>query len=455
MNPFALSPAVRTEIGATARLAGPIVGGQLAMTGLSFIDTVMAGRLSARDLAAVAVGGSVWSATGLFFLGVLMALPPSVAMLAGGGRERRVGPLARQGLWLSLGLAAVAVAVVCNARPLLGAFAVEPEIVPVVVGYLRAIAWGVPAWFAYLALRFVCEGLGDTRPVLYFGLLGLPVNALGNWVLMYGKLGFPALGAVGCGYATAIVWWTQLAALALYVGLRPRFRRLHLLARLDPPRRAALGELLRVGLPIGVAIFVEASLFAMAALVIGSLGTVAVAGHQVALNFVAVTFMVPLGISMAATVRVGRAAGARDAAALRRAAGVGVGLAMAAQAVHAVVMVALPRRIAGLYTGDPQVIAAAAELLLLAAVFQLSDGLQASAAGCLRGLKDTRAPMGITLLAYWLIGFPLGYALAVGRGWGAPGMWIGLIAGLTLAALLLAARLYRVTNRFAAYGGAK
>jgi MATE family multidrug resistance protein len=444
----ALPPAARREIAATARLAGPIVGGQLAMTGLAFIDTVMAGRLSARDLAAVAVGGSVWSAIGLFFLGVLMALPPSVAHLAGGGRERRVGPLARQGLWLSLGLAAVAIAVVCNARPLLGAFAVQPEIVPVVVGYLRAIAWGVPAWFAYLALRFVCEGLGDTRPVLYFGLLGLPVNALGNWVLMYGKLGFPALGAVGCGYATAVVWWVQLAALVLYLAWRPRFRRLHLFGRLDPPRRTVLAELLRIGVPIGVAIFVEASLFAMTALVIGSLGTVAVAGHQVALNFVAVTFMVPLGISMAATVRVGRAAGARDGEALRRAAGAGVGLAMAVQVVNAALMVALPRRIAGLYTADAAVVAAAAELLLLAAVFQLSDGLQASAAGCLRGLKDTRAPMGITLLAYWLVGFPLGYALAVGRGWGAPGMWTGLIAGLTLAALLLAARLRRVAHRF-------
>lgn len=455
MSRLALSPAVRKEIATTARLAGPIVGGQLAMTGLAFIDTVMAGRLSARDLAAVAVGGSVWSATGLFFLGVLMALPPSVAHLAGGGRERRVGPLARQALWLSLGLALIGMAVVFNVRPLLGAFAVQPEIVPVVVGYLRALSWGIPAWFAYLALRFVCEGLGDTRPVLYFGLLGLPVNAVADYVLMYGKLGFPALGAVGCGHATALVWWAQLAGLALYVGLRRRFRRLHVFGRLDPPRRAAIGELLRVGLPIGVSIFVEASLFAMAALVIGSLGTVAVAGHQVALNFVAVTFMVPLGISMAATVRVGRAAGARDAAALRRAAGVGVGLAMAVQVVHAALMVALPRQIAGLYTDDARVVAAAAELLLLAAVFQLSDGLQASAAGCLRGLKDTRAPMGITLLAYWLVGFPIGYALAVGRGVGAPGMWTGLIAGLTLAALLLAARLYRVTTRFATAYGSK
>jgi len=455
MNRLALSPAVRKEIATTARLAGPIVGGQLAMTGLAFIDTVMAGRLSARDLAAVAVGGSVWSATGLFFLGVLMALPPSVAHLAGGGRERRVGPLARQGLWLSLGLAAVATVAIFNARPLLGAFDVQPEIVPVVVGYLRALSWGIPAWFAYLALRFVCEGLGDTRPVLYFGLLGLPVNAVADYVLMYGELGFPALGAVGCGHATALVWWAQLAGLALYVGLRRRFRRLHVFGRFDPPRRAAIAEMLRVGLPIGVSIFVEASLFAMAALVIGSLGTVAVAGHQVALNFVAVTFMVPLGISMAATVRVGRAAGARDAAALRRAAGVGVGLAMAVQVIHAAVMVLLPRQIAGLYTDDAGVVAAAAELLLLAAVFQLSDGLQASAAGCLRGLRDTRVPMGITLLAYWLVGFPLGYALAVPRGVGAPGMWTGLIAGLTLAALLLAARLYRVTARFGTAYGSK
>lgn len=450
MSRLAPSPAVRREATATVRLAGPIVGGQLAMTGLSFIDTVMAGKLSAVDLAAVAVGASVWSATWLFFLGVLMALPPSVAQLAGGGRLRRVAPLARQGLWLALGLSVVAVAVVFHPRPLLAAFSVHPEIVDTVVGYLRALTWGIPAFFAYLALRFLCEGLGDTRPVLYFGLLGLPVNAVADYVLMYGRLGFPALGAVGCGHATALVWWAQLAGLALYLALRRRYRELHLFARFDPPRWSRIVELLRIGLPIGVSIFVEASMFAMAALVIGSLGTVAVAGHQVALNFVAVTFMVPLGVAMATTVRVGRAAGARDGDGVRRAAAIGVGLAMAVQVVNGAVMLTLPRRIASIYTGDPRVIAAAAGLLILAAVFQLSDGLQVSAAAALRGLKDTRAPMAITLVAYWLVGFPLGYHLALGRGRGAPGMWIGMIAGLTLAAALLAARLYRVTSRWPA-----
>jgi MATE family multidrug resistance protein len=446
MTLLAPSPEIRREAAATARLAGPIIGGQLAMTGLAFIDTVMAGKLSAADLAAVAIGGSFWSATGLFFLGVLMALPPSVAQLAGAGRTRRVGLLLRQGLWLSLGLAAVAVVAVLNPRPLLDAFAVQPELVPIVAGYLRGISWGIPAWFAYLALRFFCEGMGDTRPVLYFGLVALPVNAVADYVLMYGKLGFPALGAVGCGHATALVWWAQLAGIVLYLTLRRRYRSLHLFARLEPPRRRPIAELLRVGLPIGVAIFVEASLFAVAALVIGSLGTLAVAGHQVALNFVTVTFMMPLGIAMATTVRVGHAVGRGDRAALRRAAWVGVGLAMAVQVGNALLMVTLPRRIAGLYTSDPRVIAAAAELLLLAAVFQLSDGLQASAAGALRGLKATKAPMAITVVAYWLLGFPLGYWLAIGRGAGAPGMWVGMIAGLTLAGLLLAAGLWRVTR---------
>lgn len=446
MTLFAPSPEIRREAAATARLAGPIIGGQLAMTGLAFIDTVMAGKLSAADLAAVAIGGSFWSATGLFFLGVLMAMPPSVAQLAGGGRLRRTAPLLRQGLWLSFGLAAVAAAAVLHPEPLLRAFDVEPELIPIVAGYLDGIAWGIPAWFAYLVLRFFCEGLGDARPVLYFGLVGLPLNAVADYVLMYGKLGFPQLGAAGCGHATAFVWWVQLSGIVLYMALRRRYRGLHLFARFEPPRRRPIGELLRIGLPIGVAIFVEASLFAVAALVIGSIGTLAVAGHQVALNFVAVTFMVPLGIAMATTVRVGHAVGRGDRAAVRRAAWVGVGLAMAVQVGNALLMVTLPRAIAGLYTSDPRVIAAAAELLLLAAVFQLSDGLQASAAGALRGLKATKAPMAITVVAYWLLGFPLGYWLAIGRGAGAPGMWVGMIAGLTLAALLLAAGLWRVTR---------
>lgn len=438
---------------ATARLAGPIVGGQLAFTGLNFVDTVMAGELGPAALGAVAVGASVFA--GLTFLpfGTLLAVPPFVAEMDHGGRRGEVAPFARQALWVAWAMAAAVAALLLAARPALEALGIQPEIVPTTARYLGALAWGMPCWALYLVLRFTSEGLGASRPVLYFGLLGLPVNVLANWVLMYGRWGFPELGAVGCGYATSAVWLTQAAAMLVYMARHPRYRGLGLFDRFEPPDRATISRLLRVGLPAGAMIFVEGSIFAAVALVMGTLGTRVVAAHQVAINFATITFMVPLGLSMAISVRVGQAVGRRDPAAVRFAAGVGIAMALACQVVSASVMAFAPRAVAGLYTDDAQVIALAVDLLLLAAVFQLSDGVQASSAGALRGIKDTRVPMAIVVVAYWLLGFPLGWALAFAGGWGARGLWIGLIAGLSAAAALLAVRFHRVSARPERWGG--
>ncbi len=439
------SPVAR-ELAATARLAGPVVGGQLTLVGMSFTDTVMAGRLDAAALAAVAVGASVWASIMLFITGVLMILAPSVAQCEGAGERHRVAPLARQTFWVSQALAVAGVAAAANLRPLLELLRVDPAIVPDASGYLQALCWGVPAWAAYMVLRNASEGLGATRPTLYFGIVGLVANAGADWVLMYGRLGFPALGAVGCGYATAAVWWLQLAGLALYVARGAPYRDLELFSRLEPPDREAIGRIVRLGLPVGVMSLMEVSMFTLVALLIGTMGTVMVAGHQVTLNFAALTFMVPLGLSMATSVRVGNAFGRTDPAAVRRAAGAGVGLALAAQVFSASLMLSVPAAIARVYTDDPAVIAIAVELLFLAAIFQLSDGVQVSCAGILRGLNDTRVPMAITVVAYWLVGLPLGIWLGFRLGLGARGMWMGMIAGLTAAAVLLALR-YRAISR--------
>ncbi len=440
------TPTHAREIAATARLAGPVVGGQLTLVGMNFADTVMAGRLDAAALAAVAVGSSVWASIMLFITGVLMILAPSVAQCEGAGERERVAPLARQTFWVSQGLALATILAAANLRPLLELLRVDPSIVPTAAEYLQALCWGVPAWAAFMVLRNTSEGLGATRPTLYFGLLGLAVNVGANWLLMYGRLGFPALGAVGCGYATAIVWWLQLTGLAIYVGRGKRYRDLALFARLEPPDREAVSHIARLGLPVGVMSLMEVSMFTMVALLIGTLGTVMVAGHQVTLNFAALTFMVPLGLSMATSVRVGHAFGRRDAEGVRRAARVGVGLALCAQVVSATLMLTVPAGIARIYTDDSAVIAIAVELLFLAAVFQLSDGVQVSCAGILRGLNDTKIPMGITVVAYWLVGLPAGIYLGFGLELGARGMWMGMIAGLTAAALLLALR-YRAISR--------
>lgn len=438
------------ELAATARLAGPLIGGQLTMVGMTTIDTVMAGRLDAVALGAVAVGSSVWASIMLFATGVLMVLAPSIAQAEGAGESHRVAPLTRQTFWVALVLAALAVLVAANMRPLLELLRVDPALVAPAAAYLRALCWGVPAWAAYTVLRTMSEGLGATRPTLYFGLLGLAVNVPADWALMYGKLGLPALGAEGCGLATAAVWCFQAVGMAVFVARRPLYRHLELFARLEPPDREAIGRILALGLPVGIMWLMEVSMFTMVALLIGTMGTVMVAGHQVTINFAAFTFMVPLGLSMATSVRVGNAVGRRDPPGVRLAARAGFALALCSQTVSASLMLLVPERIAGVYTADPEVIAIAVQLLFLAAVFQLSDGIQVSAAGVLRGLNDTRVPMLITVVAYWLVGLPLGAVLAFRFGLAARGMWIGLIAGLTAAAILLALRYRALSARLAA-----
>jgi multidrug resistance protein, MATE family len=442
--------AVLREVAATGRLAAPLVGGQLAYLGMNFLDTVMAGRLSAAALASVALGASLWSTVHLFLIGLLLALPAFVSDLDGqrtAAARERVGPLARQALWVALGASGACIVALWSVAPLLRGVGVGEELIPTVVAYLRALSWGIPAWGVYLVLRFLSEGLSLTRPTLYFGLLGLPLNALANLGLMYGRFGLPALGAVGCGYATAAVWWLQVTALVLYVARHDGYRDLDLFRRPERPRREAVGALLAVGLPIAFSLLMEGGLFTAAALTVGSLGTVPMAGHQVALNFAALLYMIPLGVSMALSVRVGNAVGARDPAAVRFRAQVGIGLAMLCQLVSATLLLLLPERIASVYTDDPAVAAVAVSLLGYAALFQLSDGLQVSSAAALRGLKDTRIPMLWTALAYWCLGLPLGWWLGLKRGLGAPGVWVGLIVGLSAAAVLLAARLVRVTRR--------
>jgi MATE family multidrug resistance protein len=264
---------------------------------------------------------------------------------------------------------------------------------------------------------------------------------------MYGRLGLPTLGAQGSGIATALVLWVQALGFALYIGRRRHYRALAPFAAFDPPHWRTILGLLRLGVPMGISVLMEAGLFVVTALLIGGLGATSVAGHQVAINVASVAFMVPLGVAMATTVRVGNAVGRGDPAAIRAAGYAGIAAAALTQTFSSLAMALFPLAIANIYTDDHAVAAMAAQLLALAAIFQFSDGIQVSANGALRGLKDTTVPMAITILAYWGIGMPVGYWLAFGAGYGARGMWIGLIAGLTAAAALLALRFARRSAR--------
>ncbi|HET9031646.1 MAG TPA: MATE family efflux transporter [Dokdonella sp.] len=441
-------PRLLSEFSATILLAAPLVLGQLSAIGMNLIDTVLAGHLDAHTLGAVALGSNVWVLAIITIIGIMMALQPSIAQLRGAGRNDEIGAVFRQALWLAIPLGIGLGFAAAFLGPLLfGLIGVDADLIADATSFMRAIAWGAPALSVFFALRGLTEGMGMTRPTMYFSMLGLILLGPIGYVLMYGALGIPRLGAFGCGLATAIVLWVQCGAFALYVARRSRFRDLNLLAHFDKPDRRTLSELLNIGAPIAVTLLMEAGLFVAVALTIGKLGTDIIASHQIAINIASVVFMVPLGIAMATTVRVGYARGRNDGHGVRQAAAVGMMLTLAVQIVSATLLFTLPERIASMYTDDAAVITLAAQLLVLAAIFQLSDGVQAASNGALRGLKDTRLPMLISGFAYWGVGMPAGLWLAFRHGLGAAGMWMGLIAGLSVAAILLTSRFWSIAMK--------
>jgi len=444
MNPFRPERArLLYEVRATVRLALPLIAAQLAAVGSNVIDAVLAGHVSAHVLGAVAVGASIWSLAIVCGIGMMMAVPPSVAQLDGAGRRGEVGAVFHQAVWLALGMGAVLWFAVRHAGPLIDLIGVTTSLRHDVQRFLLAISWGAPALTCYFALRGLSEGLSLTRPSMYFSLGGLVLLVPLGYVLMFGKLGIPPQGAHGCGVATAIVLWLEMLAFGVYVLLRRNYRGLGLFERIEGPNLRRIGQLVHIGAPMAVTLLAEAGLFVATALIIATLGEDVIASHQVAINIASLFFMIPLGLAMAITVRVGNAVGRGDEQGVRYAGFCGIGLTLATQLFSATLMLGLPHFIAALYTHDPKVIALAAQLIVLAGLFQFSDGIQVAANGALRGLKDTRVPMALTLFSYWGVGMPVGWWLAFHHGMGARGMWIGLIAGLSVAAVMLFTRFWR------------
>ena len=434
-----------TELRGLLLLATPIIIAQLAHTAMGFVDTVMAGRVSPRDLAAVALGNSIWVPVFLLMTGILLATTPKVAQHFGAGRQTEIGPLVRQALWLSLAVGLAAAALLWNAEIVLRLMDIEPALITPTMGYLQAVACGFPAVALYHVLRCFSDGLSHTRPSMVLGLLGLLLNIPANYVFIYGKFGLPAMGGVGCGWATALVMVFMLLGMLWWVKWAPFYKPSQLFNHFEWPQWQPIRRLLEIGVPMGIAVFAEVSIFSVIALLIGGLGASVVAGHQIALNFTSMVFMIPYSLGMAATVRVGQALGRGDPRQARFAAGVSMGAALGYACLSASAMLLLREQIAQIYSPDPTVIAIAASLIVLAAFFQFSDAVQVTAAGALRGYQDTRMTMILTLFAYWGIGLPVGYALGLSNLFGEPsgprGLWQGLIVGLSVAAIMLAIRL--------------
>ena len=432
-------------------LAVPIMIAQLSYAAMGFVDTVMAGQVSARDLAAVALGNSLWVPVFLLMTGILLATTPKVAQRYGAGQHAQIAPLVHQALWLALLVGSLSGIALWNAEPILHLMQVDASLIEPAMGYLQAIACGFPAIALFHVLRCYSDGLGLTRPTMVLAVLGLLLNIPLNYIFIYGKLGLPAMGGVGCGWATSLVMLATLLGMLVWVSVSAHYRHSRLLRAFHWPQLAVIRRLLNIGLPIGIAVFAESSIFAVIALLIGSMGATMVAGHQIALNFSSLVFMIPYSLGMAVTVRVGHALGADNPREARFASGVGMGAALVYACVSSSSMLLMREHIAEIYTQDLAVIAVAGSLLIYSAIFQFSDAIQVTAAGALRGYQDTRIAMLITLFAYWAIGLPVGYCLGLSDLCGLPsgpvGLWQGLVVGLTCAALMLGIRLARSARR--------
>ncbi|CAN5580610.1 MATE family efflux transporter [soil metagenome] len=450
----ASAPPFRREVRTTALLAAPLALGHLATGLIGFVDSVIAGHHGTTTLAAVSVGTALFWLPMMVPMGTLMALPPSVSQLDGAGRRDQIGPLFRQGLWLAAGLGVLLFVFLTLAVHALAPMGIAAEIRPGATAFLHGIRWGVPALTLYYAMRYLCDGLHWTLPTMLFGFGGLLLLVPLGYVLAFGAFGLPERGAGGLGIASSIMMWVQAAAFFLYLRRARRFAALSLFVRFELPHWPTIAGLLRTGLPIGVTVTMEGGLFIVTALLIGRLGEVPAAAHQIAINVASLCFMIPFGVAEATTVRVGHALGSgRGATGVRRAAFAGLLLVLATQTLSGVVLLLGHEAVVGIYTRDLAVSSLAAALLLYAAAFQFPDGIQVLSAGALRGLKDTRVPMFLAAIAYWGIGMPLGAWLGLGLGWGPRGMWIGLIAGLTVAALLMGARFLRSSRNPAIVGG--
>lgn len=421
-------------------LAVPLALTQLTQMAMGFVDVVMIGRLGPQAMAAGVVGTSVFFSLMLVCMGVVMAVNPMVSQAVGAGDERAVGRSLRQGLWLATLLGLPLVALLSQAETLLLWAGQEPATAALGGAYIRAIAWGAIPNLWYTALRGFAEGLGRPRPILVVTVAAAIANAGINWVLIYGKLGFPAYGLVGAGIGSAIVMTLLCFGLLGMIRLDGEMWRRADLAHLRRPDPEALRALFRLGWPIGISFGLEAGLFAVSTLLIGLVGTAALAAHQIAINAASVTFMVPLGVAMATTVRVGQAAGAGDRFGAARAGWTGIGMGAAFMTLSALLFWLRPEWVVYVYMGaateeSAEVVRLAAVLLGIAAVFQLFDGVQATAAGALRGLKDTRTPMVVGAVAYWGIGMTTALLLGFRADLGAVGVWWGLTLGLGAAAI--------------------
>lgn len=435
----------RHELRDVARLAAPIVLVQIGLMMMGTVDAAMVGRVSATDLAAVALGNFWWITIALFGAGVVMAIDPVVAQAIGAGDDEAAALGVQRGIMLAVGVSIVSSLLLLPTEGMLRLLGQPAEVIPTAARWVRVQVPSTLPFFLFVAFRQSLQALHILRPVLIAVVLGNALNVFLNWVFIFGNLGAPPLGAYGASISTTIGRYVMTGVLVAlsWSAMRPMLRPW----RPGAMQWAPVGRMLRIGLPIGVHQFFEVVAFGGALALIGLLGTIPLAGHEITISLASLTYMVPLGINAAAAVLVGRAIGGGDAEKARREASAALVCGVGFMAFTATVLIAFPGPLARIFTTDAAVLAVTATLIPIAGIFQVFDGVQGVSSGILRGAGDTRAAMYINLLAFAVVGLPVGAWLCFGRGLGAEGMWWGLVFGLAMAAASLGWRVHSHLGR--------
>lgn len=444
-------PFSRFEAKTILKLSGPIVVAQLTQTMMYVVDTLMAGQVGVVDMAAVAIGSALWLPILLTFQGLLFALTPIIAQHFGSNQPKAITADLYQGTLLALLLSSLIFIGMQFIHIPLNLMDIDSELKTKALAYLGFVAYGIFPAAGYMVLRNLFEGIGFTKAAMWISFIGIMVNVPANYIFIYGKFGMPALGGPGCGLATSLVFVAMFIAMLIYAAFGNRTKPYRLALSNYHADFSAIWRILALGTPIAFAMFFEVTLFTCIPLMIAHLGPDVVAAHQIASNFCAMVFMLPLSIGLATTIRIGHLVGAKDLPDIRKALGsamiIGIGVAMAIAAFTFL----LRDQVASLYSKDPEVLALAASILVLACFYQISDAIQVICSCALRGLKHTKPIFYITFIAYWPIGFGIGTLLGltdiIVPRMGAAGFWVGIVIGLSVAAILLAILLLKQLKR--------
>lgn len=440
------NPVHQLESKQLLKLAAPAIMAQFAQMSLGVLDTIMAGRYSADALAAIAIGVSIFNPIIVFIIGIFLALSPITAHYNGEDNRLGVKQSFQSGILLSIILAVPSALLLYTLEPVFWAIGITPEVIPLANGYLQALAWGLIPLYCFFALRFCNEGMFATKAIMYCSIAAIPFNIVFNYWFINGGLGVPAMGAIGVGWATVVVWIVMATGLFSYTFLAKRYQGYNLFSDWVKPRITQFSEIFKIGLPMGIGLGMEVALFGAVGLMIGRYTVPDIAGNQIALNISSMAYTLSLGLSVAVTARVGYHVGRKDLVQARDTGLIGISFGVLISCITAAVMLLFTEQLAAIFTNDPLVTSVALQLIAMAALFQLSDGVQVNASGALRGMKDTKIPMYICAVAYWVIGFPVGYILAEHYGMGVIGYWVAIISGLSVSAIFMAKRFFALAK---------